>query len=150
MENILSSISGQFSKPLILGTLLPVVLFLILGMICVIPLFPYDWQFLRQLVSLDSQAIVVFTFVTIVLSGLLYSFNDAITRSYQGYTWQYTWVGKWRMHHYKNQLEATKSLWDRTLILRNALKERDSGGYAELIEKIEDKRTVIGQKINNE
>jgi len=54
MTSILSSISGQFSKSLILGTLLPVVLFLILGMVFVIPLFPYEWHFLNQLISLIS------------------------------------------------------------------------------------------------
>lgn len=151
MTSILSSISGQFSKSLILGTLLPVVLFLILGMIFVVPLFPYDWQFLRQLISLDSATVVMFTFVTVVLSGLLYSFNAVVTRFYQGYTWQYTWVGRWRIRRYQAQLRADNALMARTLTLRNELSRRGGGGqYEKLIEKIEDERTKVGQRINNE
>jgi hypothetical protein len=150
MTSILSSISGQFSKSLILGTLLPVVLFLILGMIFVIPLFPYDWQFLRQLIALDSQTVVVFTFITVVLSGLLYSFNDAIRRCYEGYPWQHTWVGQWRIRHHKTQLQAKNSFMSRTMMLRNELAERDRNKHADLIEKIEDKRTVVGREINED
>jgi hypothetical protein len=149
MTSILSSISGQFSKSLILGTLLPVVLFLILGMVSAIPLFPYDWQFLKQLITLDSQTVVVFTFVTVVLSGLLYSFNAAIRSLYEGYPWRDTVVGKWRIRHYQNQLRAARSFMARTLVLRKELKQRDPNRYADLIERIENERTTAGRKINN-
>jgi len=150
MTSILSSISGQFSKSLILGTLLPVVLFLILGMIFVVPLFPYDWQFLKQLIALDSQTVVVFTLITVVLSGLLYSFNTAIRSCYEGYPWQYTWVGQWRARHYRSLLIAKTSFMSRTMKLRNELAGRDRSKYADLIEKIEDKRTIVGREINEE
>ncbi|HEX8846267.1 MAG TPA: hypothetical protein VF791_16590 [Pyrinomonadaceae bacterium] len=150
MISILSSISGQFSKSLILGTLLPVVTFLILGMVFVIPLFPYDWQFLKQLTVLDSQTIVVFTLVTVVLSGLLFSFHSAITRFYEGYTWSNTWVGQWRIRRYQIQLHEAESLIRRTLVLRSELRQRDSLKYRKLLAKIEHRRAVVGQKIINE
>jgi hypothetical protein len=149
MTSILSYISGQFSKSLILGTLLPVVLFLILGMIFVVPLFPYDWQFLKQLLALDSQTVVVFTFITIVLSGLLYSFNAAIRNYYEGYPWQFTWVGQWRIRRYKSELLEKQSFMSRTMKLRNELRDRDGEKYADLIDKIEDERTIKGREIND-
>ncbi len=150
MISILSSISGQFSKSLILGTLLPVVTFLLLGMIFVMPFFPYDWHFLKQLVALEPQTVLVFTFITIVISGLLYSFNAAIMRFYEGYPWQDTWIGRWRIRHYQAELQAANSLMSRTLILRNELSRRDGNRYRKLIDKIEDERTKIGQKISND
>jgi hypothetical protein len=119
-------------------------------MIFVAPLFPYDWLFLKQLIALDSQTVVVFTLITIVLSGLLYSFNDAIRSIYEGYPWQYTLIGQWRIRHYKAQLQAARSLMSRTLILRNELRRRDYSKHEELIEKIEDERTEVGLRINNE
>jgi hypothetical protein len=149
MTSILSSISGQFSKSLVLGTLLPVVLFLILGMSFAMPLFPYDWHFLQQLIALDSRTAVVFTFITIVLSGLLYSFNTTIRSFYEGYPWQYTAVGQWRMRHYQNQLRSARAFMARTLELRKELKQRDPGRYADVIEKMENERTIIGLRLNN-
>lgn len=150
MISILSSISGQFSKSLILGTLLPVVTFLMLGMIFVMPFFPYDWHFLQQLIALDSQTVVVFTFITIVISGLLYSFNAALMRLYEGYPWQDTWVGRWRIRHHQAQLQAGNSQMSRTLILRNELSRRDRNKFKKLIDKIEDERTKVGQKISHD
>jgi hypothetical protein len=93
--------------------------------------------------------VVVFTFATVVLSGLLYSFNTAIRDFYEGYPWQYTAVGQWRMRHYKSQLEAARTLMSRTLLLRNELKRRDPNEFGNLIEKIENERTTVGWRINN-
>ena len=150
MTSILSSISGQFSKSLILGTLLPVVLFLILGTLAVVPLFPYDWQLFKQLVALDSQAVVVFTFATVVLSGLLYSFNNAIRGYYEGYPWKDTWVGQWRIRHWQATLQDKKSMMARTLKLRNELMQRGSEEHRELLETMEEKRYRVGRELNDD
>jgi hypothetical protein len=94
VTNILSSISGQFSKSLILGTFFPVMVFVILAQIFVVPLLPSDWLVLRQLETLDTQwRVVVILLLAIVLSGLLYNLNIPIIRFYEGYPWQDSWIG---------------------------------------------------------
>lgn len=148
MTSILSTITGQFSKSLILGTLLPVVVFLILGMIFVIPLFPYDWRFLQRLVSLDTQTVVVFTFLAIVLSGLLYSFNTTIRNFYEGYPWRDTLVGQWRIRQYQKQLGDARKFMARTVELRNELQRRDPDRYGDWITQIQNERTTVGERIN--
>ncbi len=150
MTSILTSISGQFSKSLILGTLLPVVLFLILGSLVVVPLFPYDLHLFKQLIALDSQTVVVFTFATVVLSGVLYSFNNAIRGYYEGYPWQDTWVGQWRTRRWAAAWEEKNSMMERTLRLRNELARRGGEGHRDLIARIEIQRYRVGRELNDD
>lgn len=146
LPSILSSISGQFGKPLILGTLLPVTVFVILCLIFVVPLVPNDWQLLEKLMALDPPTIVAITFLTIILTGLLYSWNTVIIRFYQGYIWEYTWFGQWRIKHYQAELRATKEFMATTQVLRNELIRRNNRKY---LSEIGTKRIKAGLKINN-
>lgn len=148
MTSILSSITGQFSKSLILGTLLPVVVFLILGAIFVVPLFPYDWYPLKRLISLESETIAAFTFLVVVFSGLLYSFNTTIRNFYEGYPWQKTLVGQWRIRQYQKQLLDAQTFIKRTIELRNEMQRRDPEKYARWIILLENERSTVGERIN--
>ena len=47
MTNLFSTISGQFTRNLILGYFLPVMVFVALGVILGAPIFPADWPLLR-------------------------------------------------------------------------------------------------------
>jgi hypothetical protein len=53
MSSIVSTISGQFSKSLILGVFLPAALFVSLSIIFLVPLFPENWPLLAPLQALD-------------------------------------------------------------------------------------------------
>lgn len=116
MTDILSAISGQFSRSLILGTFLPAVLFVILATFFVLPLFPDGWWLWEQVSAGQTRGVIVLTLVTIVLSGLLYNLNIPITRFYEGYTWQRSRIGKSRTRHYRRRLreaeELRARLWD--------------------------------------
>jgi len=105
MTNVLSAISGQFNKSLILGTFLPVTIFVVLFQMLVEPLLPDDISIFKPLETLDTQWRIAATFFTIILlSGLLFNFNIAIIRIYEGYSWQHTRIGEWRTKYYQAQL----------------------------------------------
>jgi hypothetical protein len=109
VTNILSAISGHFSKSLILGTFLPVVVFIILTLFLASPLLPADWSFLNHLIaveSLSAQTVIIFSLAAILLSGLLYNLNIPLIRFYEGYPWKDSLVGKWRTEHYQEQFDT--------------------------------------------
>lgn len=104
--NILSSISGQFSKPLVLGSFFPVTIFVLLGLVFIVPLFPSEWTFLSPLEVLDPQwRILALLLLTLVLSGVLFNLNTPIIRLYEGYPWQHSSFGKWRKRRYQADYE---------------------------------------------
>jgi hypothetical protein len=146
MTGILSAISGQFSKSLILGAFLPTIIFVTLSMIFLIPLFPTDWPVLAPLVALDAQwKIIVLTLITVTLSGVLYNLNVPLIRLYEGYPWKDSWLGKWRTRHYEARFALVSSRWSgmRALLLKlpddDPRKEKISGLWAK-----------IGQEFNND
>jgi hypothetical protein len=94
VTQIISSISGYFSKSLILGTFLPVVIFIVLTAIFVVPFLPLDFPALVRFQNLDKEWKTVATsFVTIVLTGLIYNLNIPILRLFEGYPWRNSWLG---------------------------------------------------------
>ncbi len=104
MGNILSAVSGQFSKALILGAFFPTGIFLLLAYLFVAPLFPAEWAILKPLEILDPQWRVVLLLIgTIVLSGALYNLNTPIIRLYEGYPWENTSFGKSRKRRYQSK-----------------------------------------------
>ena len=93
MNSLLSAISGKFSQSLVLGTFLPVVLFLIIGLLTVQPLLPHGLPVIRTFEQLDRQwEVVALSFLAILLSGFLYNLNIPILRFYEGYPWKGSWV----------------------------------------------------------
>ena len=144
MTDILSTISGQFSKSLILGAFLPTVVFVTLSIIFLIPLIPTDWPILVPIITLSPQwKVIVIAFITIMLSGVLYNLNIPIIRLYEGYPWKESWIGKWRTRHYKAKFKLVSSRWTgmRTLLLKLPPDDPRKA-------KIEDYWAEMGQKFN--
>jgi hypothetical protein len=113
MGGILSGISGYFSKHLILGTFLPVVIFVTLTWILVIPLLPTTWPILKPIQSFEPQwQILAFSFLTIVLTGLLYNVNIPLISFYEGYPWKELWIGQWRTKKYKKLFAIAQARWN--------------------------------------
>lgn len=121
MSSIISAISGHFGKSLILGTFLPALLFIVLSVLFLLPLFPYDWQVLQQLEDGETRGVVVVSFVTVVLTGLLYNMNIPIIRFYEGYTWEHSWLGRLRSEHYQRTLKAASELRPRLQDVQGAM-----------------------------
>lgn len=124
MTSILSSISGYFSKSLILGTFLPVVIFIVLSWLLLVPMLPADSSFFEPLQGLDPQwKVVAVSFTAIVLSGLMYNLNVQILSLFEGYPWGTSWIGKRRKRHYTARVEAIQA---RIHGLRGLLKALDA------------------------
>jgi hypothetical protein len=109
VSGILSSISGYFSKSLILGSFLPVVVFIVLSAIFLVPLLPSDLPFLSSLASIDKEwKVIAVSFIAIVLSGLLYNLNIPILRIYEGYPWKDSWIGRKLRRRHSARFEAAQ------------------------------------------
>jgi hypothetical protein len=166
LTNILSAISGQFSKSLVLGTFMPVVVFVILNLLFVVPLFPSNPVIVTQLLAFDVQGVVATLFISIVLTGLLYNLNIPVIRLYEGYPWKDSFVGKWRVRHFQAQMAESIRLHNRAQIFRGALRPRnieelrhrpDEAGNSvteearrEKVGRIKQLRASLGRSINTE
>jgi hypothetical protein len=139
MTSILSSISGYFSKSLILGTFLPVVIFIVLSWLLLVPLLPGDSSLFEPLKGLDPEwKIVAVSFTAIVLSGLMYNLNVQILSLFEGYPWGTSWIGKRRKRHYVAEIEAIQARIDGLRALLKALDaaERDLAENPQLVEEV--------------
>jgi hypothetical protein len=107
MAGILSSISGQFSKSLLLGAVLPVGIFVLLAMILVTPLLPTCWWFWEPLKELGTEwNIIVLVCVVLVSSFVLYALNAPLIRVYEGYPWKSSWIGRWFTSGFKKEFNS--------------------------------------------
>jgi hypothetical protein len=149
MISILSTISGQFAKSLILGAFFPAVVFVILALILAVPLFPSDGALLKPLETIDTQwRLITIFFTIIVLSGLLYNLNIPIIRFYEGYLWQNSWIGRRRTGHYQAQFRAVHARRQGMRTLLRAI--RNDNRYEESYKKVLDEWNRIGRAVNNE
>jgi hypothetical protein len=107
VTSILTSISGQFGKGLILGAFFPVTAFVTLLLILGAPFVPAGLPVLKPLQDFDpAWRLITFSFVAVVLSGLLYNLNTTLIRFYEGYPWRSTWIGKRRIEMYTARLNG--------------------------------------------
>jgi len=109
LTSILSSISGYFSKSLILGTFLPVVIFIVLAQFLFVPYLPPSLLASLPLEGLGQEwKIASISFVAIVMSGLLYNLNIPILRFYEGYPWRDSWIGAWWTNRHRGRFDAAQ------------------------------------------
>jgi uncharacterized repeat protein (TIGR01451 family) len=89
MGGLFSTISGQFTKPIILGSLFPAAIFLAAGYFFVLPMAPWEMHDAARFAALEAQwKIVALTVTAMVLAFLLYVLNRSIIRLYEGYPWK--------------------------------------------------------------
>jgi hypothetical protein len=94
MSGLLSAISGQFTKSLILGALFPAALFVILWTGFVAPLLPPDLT-LPAVDPLGAESPTLTGVVAILLIGvLLYSLDVPLIQLYEGYPWRDSVLGR--------------------------------------------------------
>ncbi|HXQ71002.1 MAG TPA: hypothetical protein VN844_10970 [Pyrinomonadaceae bacterium] len=122
MTSVLSSISGYFSKSLILGTFLPVVIFIVLALLLLVPYLPPSFSVSMPLDLGQEWRIISISFVAIVMSGLIYNLNIPILRLYEGYPWQDSWIGLQLKTIHRNRFDAAQLRID---TMRAALRTMD-------------------------
>ncbi|MDX1999378.1 MAG: hypothetical protein SF066_16790 [Thermoanaerobaculia bacterium] len=108
MGSLLATITGQFGKPLILGTMLPVVLALIVFASIVAPRLGVEgplgpWGKGPEGWALD------FGFATLFLVGLLYSLNAQVQRLFEGYPWRSSLLGRWCTARFQAELDDLRT-----------------------------------------
>jgi hypothetical protein len=146
MTSILSLISGSFGRALVLGTLFPVTVATLLGLLLVAPFLPADLPVLAPLAGLDpAWKTVLLTLVIILLTGLLYNLNTPLIRLYEGYPWQHSWLGK---RATARQLRRREWADSRRPFLRSLVHE--IGDADPKIAKLEVWRSRLGQRVTNE
>jgi uncharacterized repeat protein (TIGR01451 family) len=119
MMDFFGKISGQIAGPLILGAFFPVVLFVLAVTVVVLPITPYKHELMtvvtdQKLWQQGGLAVIVITFVVLVLSVVLYNMNTPIIRLYEGYSWQHSRFGEWLAKRQRSRFEhATR--WRRVI-----------------------------------
>lgn len=95
MNTLFSTVSGQYPKYLIFGTMLPVVIFVLVDVTVSLPILPATLPLVKVMGALDKEWFVIsLTFVVIVFTGFLYNLNSPLVRFYEGYTWGESWLGR--------------------------------------------------------
>jgi hypothetical protein len=148
MNSLLSLISGQFTRTLILSTFFPVLLFLAFGILTVAPLLP-DGLPLTTLRNFDTQWVVfAITGVAVVLTVFLYNLNTAIIRFLEGYNWIESKIGAARKKTWEARCRQIENLIPRLRLLRNAWISIDPTHSN--IEKLQRKLNTLGIQLNFE
>src|SRR5947209_11195201 len=97
MSSLFSAISGQFTKAIIIGALLPATVFVLVAYLWFMPMLPIDAHALSQLEGIQTQwKVAAFTAITVLIAALLNVLNTAIFRLYEGYPWKNGWLGRWK------------------------------------------------------
>ncbi|MCD0160535.1 hypothetical protein IHN63_04360 [Deinococcus sp. 6YEL10] len=101
MQALFGSFSAQFGKQLILGTLLPVSVFLALWIVIMEPMVPERFSLLRHLTfPSDTWQVGAFAFLSVVIASVLYNVNYTLVRFMEGYPWRGSLYGHWRQRIY--------------------------------------------------
>lgn len=110
MTGLLSGLSGQFSQRLVVGTLLPVVVFVVAAATLLTPTLTAQWGPGEHWALLGTDwRLELATLVTFLLTGLLYVLNIPLIRLYEGYPWARSWIGRALIRHHQRRLEILTS-----------------------------------------
>jgi hypothetical protein len=132
MNNLLSAISGQFSKSLLLSTMLPVVVFLVLAWVLVVPLIPQSVTWRAWAGGLNTEwQVAALSLVVFLLTALLYNLNGLVIRAYEGYPWRRSKIGKYRTDIHQKRFNHAQGRWKSLRVLLGRKGARDLPGYSE-------------------
>ncbi len=123
---------------------MPVVFYIMVNLFLLLPYLPADPQVLQQISEVNTRAVLVITFVAVLLTGLLYNLNIPITRLYEGYTWENSFIGRWRKARYERELSGLLELRPRLQDLHNALTRRNAKASIQLKEATQPQISALG------
>ncbi len=132
MGSLLSAISGQFAKAIILGTMFPVLIISAMNVLLVAPLSPKTAALPTYLAKIavgeEKWPAVVLSFIVFVLTGLLYDLNIPIIRVYEGYPWQKSFIGRAFLRLQKRRFDEAQRLESSNLSLRGQMVAAQANG----------------------
>src|ERR1022692_4545722 len=147
MNTLFSTVSGQYPKYLIFGTMLPVVIFVLLAIPITAPIIPANLPLVRLIDDLDRPWIIIsITFAVILLTGLLYNLNALILGLYQGYPFRESLIGKYLIRLHKKHLQDLSLSRER---LRACVRAGKRVGIdSTLITDLQDRQMKIAQNLS--
>lgn len=105
MGSLLATITGHFGKPLVLGTMMPVILALAVFSVVLAPRIGLKPSLSLWEAGVKDGGILDFTIAIVLLTGLLYPMNSQVQRLFEGYPWKSSWIGRWRVARYQAELD---------------------------------------------
>lgn len=152
MTSLLTSISGQFGRAVVLGILFPVLIVSILNDLITVPLLSFGPALQAQLSRIatgeDKWAAVFLIFVVVVVSGFLYNLNIPIIRLYEGYSWKESWLGQLWSWRKKKLFQRVGPLRLSLRYLRRQLRAVDPNNT--LLQEMQVEQNDLGRFINSE
>src|SRR5262249_13251508 len=88
--------------------------------------------------GLDTGKIVGITFITIVLSGLLYNMNIPILRLYEGYPWSRSWLGSLLRRRHINRFDDDQQILEslRAVLRKMEAVDRNFAANSTLVQEV--------------
>jgi hypothetical protein len=150
MNEFLTKISGQVSGAMIIGTLFPVLLFLTILVLVVLPVTPYGHQYVDLLNPQNWKGIyaVVATLVILLSTVVLYQLNNPLIRLYEGYPWKNSLIGRLLCWRQKKHWNHARTMRNRIFNLRQGSRLEDVKG--DLNEDLNTRRIEATRKLNKE
>ena len=146
-NSALSTITGQFQRRLVLGTLTPVVLFLTAGVIFVGPLLPFWNVGIHTLRSADTIEFIMLVFLVLALTGGLYNLNTPIVRFLEGYSWLDSRIGHARLRRHLGRFDALQNRW---FVLLEYADQARTGLSATEVDHFNRRFRNLGARINKD
>jgi len=122
MFSMFSAVSGHFTRALVFGAFLPILLFVAAASPIVVFLSSGGDLDLTP-VELWSDKTTILSIIVVTLTGLIYSLNTPIIRFYEGYPWRRSAFGRRRERKYRERLEDALALQSRLLAVRDGMPE---------------------------
>lgn len=146
MTNLISAISGQFSRSLLLSTLLPVTVFVLLVLVLVWPQMPGSAAVVGWAQGLETEwKLAAISLATILLTALLHNLNGPVVRFYEGYPWRDSWLGRWRTRVHRRRFEAREAQWRG---LRVLVRQEETKNLGDDFTKAEEHWNQVGRELN--
>ena len=151
MTSLLSAISGHFNRSLIFGTVVPVLMFVTIGARLLEWWLPFDppWRILA-VYGVEWQAAAAFLVVALT-SGVLHSVNVPLTRLYEGYPWEKSFVGRRRAARYRREHRMLSARWRGYRTVRYALEDpavaQTTGATVAAVADLSTQHSRIGREL---
>jgi hypothetical protein len=151
MTTLLTSISGQFGKIILLGTLFPVLIVSILNELLVIPILPFGGlqdQLRKAATGEDKWTAVTLVLIVVVIAGIIYNLNIPIIRAYEGYPWKDSYLGTLWAQGKKERFRKVVPLRLAMRYLRRDLQKLDPN--SDLPDSLQSEQNKLALYINSE
>jgi len=150
MNSLLTSVAGQFAKPLLLSALLPVIIVTSLLLALVYPLFPISLSLPDAVTHLDVQWQVAWaTLVGLVASMLLFILNAPIVRLFSGYPWRDVFPGTVLANRRRAQFQSLTDARDALLSVLVTVADADER-HRNVRQGVTDRLTPVAQMLNRD